>query len=113
MTAKTSTHLANRALDKLLVVGLGQSPDDEDTAKALDKYEAFREFISSIDVFSIADDDDIDLAAFEWLATYFAYFLANDFGKPQEDGMRVAAEYNLRRITAGKPSGEVLRSEYF
>lgn len=111
--AKTSTHLANRALDKLQMVGLGQSPDAEDTAKALAAYEAFAEFISGIDVYTISDPDDIDLAAFEPLAGYFAYFIANDFAKPQDENMRAAAEYNLRRLTAGKSTGEVLKAEYF
>lgn len=111
--AKTSTDWANAVLQKLLVVGLGQSPDAEDTAKALEQYEPFKEFIASIDVYTIADDDDIDIAAFSWLVLYGAYFCATDFGKPQEDGMRVAAEYNLRRVNAKKSTGEVLKAEYF
>jgi hypothetical protein len=111
--AKTSTHLANAALQKLQMVGLGQSPDAEDTQKALDKFETFAAFLSGINVYEIPDADDIDLAAFEWLTMYFAYFLANDFSKPQDDGMRQAAEYNLRRLTASRPTKEVLQAEYY
>ena len=111
--AKTSTQLANRALEKLQMVGLGQSPDAEDTQKALDKYETFAEFISGIDVYTISDETDIDLAAFEPLASYFAYFIASDFSKPQDENMRLAAENLLNRLTATKPTYETMVSEHF
>jgi hypothetical protein len=113
MVAKTSTHLANRALEKLQMVGLGQSPDAEDTAKALDRYESFAEFISEIDVYTIADADDIDLAAFEPLAMYFAYFIANDFSKPQDENMRLAAENLFDRLRATRPTYQVMEAEHF
>ena len=111
--AKTSTNLSNRALEKLLVVGLGQSPDAEDTAKALDKYEGFKAAIEVEEVYTIADDTDIDIAAYEWLALYFAYFLANDFGKPQDDAMRQAAEYHLKLQTSKKPTYQVAAADHF
>ncbi len=111
--AKTSTHLANRALEKLQMVGLGQSPDAEDTQKALSAYESFAEFISTIDVYTISDATDIDLAAFEPLAMYFAYFIANDFRKPQDENMRLAAENLFDRLRATKPTYEPQTAEYF
>lgn len=111
--AKTRTHLANRALDKLLLVGSGQSPDPEDTQKADGVFDDFAEFISNVGVYTISDPDDIDSAAFEWLALYLAYFIAPDFGKPQDDAMRQLAEYQLRRINSSAPTYKVLRQEYF
>jgi hypothetical protein len=111
--ANTSTDLSNRALEKLLLVGTGQSPDSEDTAAVLAVVPKFAAFISGIDIYTIGDLNDIDDDAFEWLSVYLAYFCALDFGKPQDDGMRQAAEYNLKRLTATKPTKEVLAGDYF
>ena len=111
--AKTSTHLANAALQKLQMAGLGQSPDAEDTAKALEKYEAFAAYLSEAEIYEIADEKDIDLSAFEWLVLYFAYFIASDFSKPQDDAMRQSAEFHLTRMQASKPTKERLVVEYF
>ena len=111
--AKTSTDWANGALSKLGMVGLGQSPDAEDTAKALLKFEAFKNSLQAEDIYTIADDDDIDIAAFEWLVLYGAYFLATDFMKPQDDTMRQAAEYHLKLQTSKKPTYQVAAADHF
>ena len=111
--AKTRTDLANRALEKLLLVGSGQSPEAEDTARVDGVIDGFAAFISGIEIYTIADLADIDEAAFDWLAVYLAYFCATDFGKPQDDGMRQAAEFNLKLLTATKPTKEPLAVEYF
>jgi hypothetical protein len=111
--AKTSTDLANRALAKGFMVGLGQSPEAEDTQKVLDMYEAFKAFVEAANIYTIADDTDIDLAAYEWLAGLLWYFVATEFGKPAEDGLRLAAEYHLRRIQASQPTYERQTAEYF
>jgi hypothetical protein len=111
--AKTRTDLANRALDKLLLVGSGQSPDAEDTAKADGVIDSFSEFISAIDIYTIADLEDIDLVAFEFLADYLAWFIAPDFGKPQDDNVAKRAEYMLQRITASTPTYKPQTAEHF
>src|SRR5687768_12176339 len=111
---KTATHLANKALTKLQSDGgLGQAPDAEDTAKMLLVVPSLVATLEAEDIYSVADQDDIEASAFEWLALYLAYLAATDFAKPQDDGMRTTAEYHLRRITAGKATKEVLKAEYF
>lgn len=111
--SKTREQLANRALDKLTVVGSGQSPDSEDTALADYAIDGFSQYISAIGLYTIGDLDAIDDAAFEWLAVYLAYFIALDFGKPQDDAMRQAAEYNLIRLASAGPTKEPLVVDYF
>lgn len=111
--AKTRTHLANRALEKLLVVGTGQSPESDDTTKVDDVFDQFNAYISGIDLYTIVDDQDIDLAAFEPLADYLAWFCASDFGKVQDDGIRQRAEFMLKSLTGTRPSYEPLEAEYF
>jgi hypothetical protein len=111
--ARTSTHLANKALSKLKKVGLGQSPDAEDTAKMLEAYPSLVATLSSEDIYTIADSADIADDAFEWLALYLAYIAAPDFSEPQDDGMRTVAEYHLKLIQAAKPTYEVMKAEHF
>jgi hypothetical protein len=111
--AKTRIHLANRALEKLMIVGVGQSPDAEDTQKADGVFDQMSETLSALRIYEIADEDDIELSAFDWLADYLAYMIAPDFGKPQDNGLMQRSEYMLRRITASRPSFQVLKAEYF
>lgn len=113
--SKTRTQLANRALEKLRVVGLGQSPEAEDTETVDGVIDSFAEFLTSTTppIYTIADLSDIEESAFEWLADYLAYFVAQDFQKVQDDGIRQRAEYMLRRLTTSGPTFETLRAEYF
>lgn len=111
--SKTRLQLANRALEKLLIVGSGQSPDSEDTQKADGVIDSFAEYISEADVYTISDLSAIDDAPFEWLALYLAYFIAPDFGLPQNDAMRQLAEQRLEMITSTRPTYEVMTSEHF
>lgn len=111
--AKTRTHLANRALEKLMVVGTGQDPESDDTTKVDDVFDQFSAYISGIDLYTIADDQDIDLAAFEPLALYLAWFVASDFGKVQDDSIRQLAEFMLKSLTMSPPTYEPLAVDSF
>jgi hypothetical protein len=111
----TRLQLANRALEKLTVVGTGQSPEAEDTAKINAIIPAMSAFLESTvpPIYSIADLAEIDDAAFEWLAEYLAYMGATDFGKPMDEAQRQRAEFMLRLITSSGPSYQVMTAEYF
>lgn len=111
--AKTRLQLANRALEKLLVVGAGQSPNAEDTEKADSVIDSMSETLSAQTIYTIADLSDINEAAFEWLAVYLGYMIAEDFGQEPKEAKRMLAEYMLRRIAGGRPTYETLRAEYF
>lgn len=110
---KTRLQLANRALEKLAIVGSGQSPAAEDTLKADGVINAFAEYISGVGIYTISDFAAIEDAAFEWLALYLAYFVAPDFGLPQNDAIRQSAEFHLRRLQSVEPTREPLVVEYF
>jgi hypothetical protein len=111
--AKTRTHLANRALVKLMIVGSGQAPEPEDTETADGVFDAMSETLSSQRIYTIADATDIELDAFEWLADYLAWLIAPDFGKAPDDGLRQRAEYMLRRISEPRATGEILKADYY
>lgn len=109
----TSTDLANEALDKLGMIGIGQSPEAEDTEKVLLAYPRFKANLEAQGIFSIANDNDIDDAAFNWLAEYLAYVVSGKFQKPTDEGRRQAAEYHLTRISSSRPTREKLVVDYF
>lgn len=110
---KTRANLTARALGKLFMVGAGQDVDPGDQEKIDNIVPSFFAFIEQADIYSVADENDIDEGAFEWLADYLAWFAAPDFSKSREEVMRQMAEYNLRRIQAQKPTYETMRAEYF
>lgn len=111
--AKTRENLANAALEKLLLVGSGQSPDSEDTQTVDGVIDSFAEYLSAADIYTISDLSDIDEKAFEPLSDYLAWFVAPRFGKQREEPMRQMAEYMLTLITATGPTYEVLQTEHF
>lgn len=111
----TRLQLANRALVKLAVVGTGQSPEAEDTEKIDDIIDAMAAFLAAgpNPIYTIADTNDIDDEAFEWLAEYLAYMAAPDFGKPIDDTLRQRAEFMLRLINSSGPTYQRMTAEHF
>lgn len=110
--SKTRLQLANRALDKLRIVGIGQSPEAEDTEKVNNVIDSFVEWLAN-DIYTIADVEEIDEAPFEWIADLLAWFCAPDFFKPRDLAAKALAEMELQKITATRPTYERMTAEYF
>lgn len=111
--AKNRANLATRALQKLLVIGAGQSVDSEDHETADGAIDAVFADLEGRNIYSVADEDDIDLGAFEWLALILADTIAPDFGHPMDPNRRAYAENKLIRLSAASPTYEVHKAEYF
>lgn len=82
-TSKTRLELVAMALDELMAVGSGQSPDSEDTEKVNSRFDGLMAELSARGIVSISDEDDIPI---EWtgpLAELLANECANAFGKPK------------------------------
>lgn len=109
----TRLQLANRALVKMTVVGTGQSPEAEDTAKVDDIIDAMSAHLEAAQIFSISDIEAIDDSAFEWIADYLAYMAAPDFGLPVDEVKRQRAEYMLKLIGANGPTRQPMAVDYF
>lgn len=109
----TRLQLANRALVKLAVVGTGQSPEAEDTAKIDDIIDAVAADLEAREIYSIPDLDEIEDGAFEWVADMLAYMAAPDFGAPIDETKRQRAEYMLIRQQSTKPTFQPLAVDYF
>lgn len=110
---KTRAELVTRALRKLLVVGSGQSPEDEDTELVDEVVDATLADLASRRVVYIANEDAIDVAVFEWVADILSDNVAQDFGKSRNPAMVEYAEAKLKAITATTPTREVLAVDYF
>lgn len=110
---KTRAELVVRALRKLLVVGSGQSPEDEDVALVDGVVDSTLADLASRGVVYVANEDEIDVAVFEWIADCLSDNVAADFGKARNPAMVEYAEGRLRVITSTRPTYEVLKSEYF
>jgi hypothetical protein len=102
-TTYTRTMLANEALDILQKVGLGQSPDAEDTEKIDRKIDALIEELAARSIVSIADAEDIPPAYFNPLAELLANEAAPNFGGQKNAAVREAAEERLKIMENNSP----------
>src|SRR3954465_14883268 len=95
MTTRGRDDLANEALNILMETGAGQSPDAEDTEYCVSKIDGLFSELSARDVVTVADPEDIEDAFFDALAELLANACAPHFGKPKDEGFRLAAEGRL------------------
>lgn len=110
---KTRAELVIRALRKLLVVGSGQSPEDEDVALVDEVVDSTLADLATRRVVYIANENEIDVAVFEWVADVLADNVAADFGKARNPAMVEYAEAKLKAIGATTPTREVLAVDYY
>ena len=113
MATKTRVELVTRAAEKLQVIGTGQSLEDEDEDKIDAIVPALFAELSARDVYSVDDDDEIELSAFEWLAELLADLAAPDFGLPRDPNKLLFAESRLKSITASRATYEPMKSVYY
>jgi hypothetical protein len=117
---KSQTELCIRALNKVGVVGGGQSPAAEDLALVQDALAPLVAELSSLGVVTsidLSDDTDaleIDDDIFQGVATVLALDIGPEFGKPMaSDVDRQSAMNVLRRITACRPTYQVLPGKFY
>lgn len=111
--AKTRADLAQRALEKLLVVGAANSAEAEDIQTVDGVIDAVIADLDVRHVFTVPDLADIDIAAFEWVADCLAVMVASDFGQQPDETKRMKAESMLITISATRPSKETITADYF
>lgn len=106
MTTYTRTMLANEALVLLQKVGLGQSPDAEDTAKVDEKIDAVLDELSERNIVTIPDPDDIRAAYFNPLAELLANECAPNFGGQKSMAIKEQAEDRLKTMVNNAPASK-------
>ena len=116
--SRTRVDLVDRTAKLLGVIGAGQTLAAEDRQSIDDEIDGMMATLETESIYRVGDDDQIDDAAFYWLACVLAVTCAPDFGF-SEEGLakkgvtRAGAESRLRKLSAVKPTGSVQRAEYF
>lgn len=110
---KSREQLVTRALQKLKVLAAGQSPSAEDYQVVDDDLVPVLSDLSTRNIYPFGDPDQIEDNAFVHLADILANSVAADFGRDQNDTVRLAAEARLRELTAQTLSGQALQVDYF
>jgi hypothetical protein len=105
--------LVERALQKLGVVGSGQSADAEDAALVDGVVDAVLGDLAARKVYCVGNEDEIEVAGFEWLAMLLANAVAEDFGRTMDPGKQAYAESRLRALVAGEATYEPQTTDYF
>jgi hypothetical protein len=126
---RTSADLITEALANLGVLAAGQSIDPEDYSYVQTKLDSIFRKIAALEIVYVADADNIPSAWFSDLADIVAGECATKFGATPDDYVKLtnrglggvngidvgqgAAAKSLRAMQRGRPTGEVLRTEFF
>lgn len=109
----TRQELVERALANLGVLPSGQTPSVEDYNVVDGQVEGVFGELSAKGILTVPDYDNIP----QELQSLLSSLLANDagpkFGVPSDEKMQVIWENQIRMIVRGRPTGEVLQTEYF
>lgn len=110
---QTRERLVARALEKLKVVGSGQTASAEDTQFVDEVVEPMMADLGARNIFAWGNEDELPDDAFEHLAGLLANSCAEDFGKVNDENKRVLLETRLRMINPISLSGQPQKVEYF
>ena len=110
---KTRSQLIERAAKDLGIIEPGEtlSAEDQDTFDGL--VDPLIAQLSADGIVGIQDDEAIEFEYFLPLARLLANIAGPDFGSPINEAAKMEDEKTLRRMSAAKPSYEVLKVDYF
>lgn len=111
--SKTRAQLIERALKSIGVLEPGEAPAAEDYDTVDDLVDPLIAQLAEDSIVYIQDTDAIDLTIFLPLARLLANAAGPDFGSPINEEAKARDEQTLRRLSASKPNGDVLKAEYF
>lgn len=109
--AKTVAELAIRVLEKIGTLTAGDTPSPADSTKVTDFYaNAYQEY-ERLEI-AFWDEDSIPEYVYEALVDLLAGRLSADEGWPRPE-LEASGDNRLRLMAVGKPSGEILTTDYF
>ncbi len=118
MATRTRADLVTKILEKLQIVPEGQAPEVEDQARVDRNLPSLMSALAAREMVYVPDLDNIPDAWFLDLAKVAAYELRNefsvtgDFARELEAG-QIEGVANLKVMTRGRPTYEVLKTLYF
>lgn len=126
---RTTNDLVTEVLANLGVLSAGQPVDPEDYSYVSEKLDSIFRKIAGLEIVYVADANNIPGAWFSDLADIVAGECATKFGATPDDYVKLvnkglggvngidvgqgAAAKSLRAMMRGRPTGEVVRSEFF
>lgn len=113
MTDKTRAELVTEAAECLMIIGSGQSLEDEDQEKIDSAVDPLVDQLSADGIVTITDTDAIPGEYFKALAELLAVSVSTKFGQPYSQANKDIFEKQLRRTVAVRPSYEVSQADYF
>ncbi|ANW00683.1 hypothetical protein [Bradyrhizobium icense] len=113
MTDKTRTELIQRAAKLLALIEPGEAPATEDYNSLDGLIDPLIEQLAEDQIYYVDDANAIKPAIFEPLARLLANMAGPDFGSPINEEARRRDEQTLRRMGGAKPTGEVMKTEYY
>jgi hypothetical protein len=106
--------LVTRVLEKLKIVGSGQTGSAEDALLVDKVIDPVMSSLATRQIFSWGDEDELPDEAFEHLADCVAFACAGDFGKSYGDrSARLGFEHDLRQLDLYALSGQHQVAEYY
>jgi len=121
---RTSAELVTKVLANLGVLAVGQSIDPEDAAAIQSEIDPLLRKLNALEIVNVPDPDNIPGAFFSDLADILAGECATKFGANPDHytvliqrglgappGAGVAA-LSLKQITRGRPTYEILQTDY-
>lgn len=112
-TVKTRAQLKERAAKNLAIIEPGEalSTEDDDTFDGL--IDPLIAQLAQDQIVYIDDADAIDVMFFLPIARLLANIAGPDFGSPINEDAKARDEFELRRLSASRPTYEVHKGEYF
>lgn len=126
---RTTNDLVTEVLANLGVLSAGQPVDPEDYSYVSEKLDSIFRKIAGLEIVYVADANNIPGAWFSDLADIVAGECATKFGATPDDYVKLvnrglggvngidvgqgAAAKSLRAMMRGRPTGEVVRSDFF
>lgn len=108
--SKTAAQLATRVLERLKVVGAGETPSADDSSTVQNYYAGtFGEI--EVEGLTYWDQDDIPDEAFQALSDFIAGRIAPDFGVSRPD-LEASGRDRLQRLSSQGPTGRIVTAEY-
>lgn len=110
---RTRQDAVNQAAKELHVWSVGQDLDADDYNTIDEHFDGLVAQLAGDEIFNLGDDDEIPVEIFGPFTKLLANASAGDFYQQYSDEAKRVFETQIRKMTAGKPTYEVLRTEYF
>lgn len=109
----TKAELRNKVLQKLGIIGAGETPSSDDQTLVEEAYDSAYVYLRSLHLVSWGSSDDIPTYAVNPVRNYVASQVANEYGKNRNVEEERQSIIELASVLANDTDGEPTEAEYF